>query len=138
MEGVFSSSMYASNVQMCKRSPPKASHLLFISSLKELAIAHFRWAENGCTGRYQVITGRSTPSVRCSGVGHMSSLNLACQFLMATCNTPDALQVHTRRVRCTPDVSGAHRTHAQRVPQTCRVTGREPPDAPLSVRCSPD
>ena len=77
-------------------------------------------------------TGRSTPYVRCTGVGHVSSLNLACQILTATCNTPDALQVHTGRVRCTPDScaeslsnsrphrtlgtgrSGAHRTRTQR------------------------
>ena len=62
----------------------------------------------------------------------MSILNLARQFLMATCNTSDALQVHNRRVLCTPDScaeslsnsrphrtlgteqSGAHRTRAQR------------------------
>ena len=56
--------------------PPKAGHPLFISPLKELAVGHFHWAEIGGTGRYQVITGRSTPSVRCSGVGHVSSLNL--------------------------------------------------------------
>ena len=73
MEGVFSSSKYASSNQICKSLPPKAGHLLFISSLKELAVGHFHWAEIGGTGRYQVITGRSTPSVRCSGVGHVSS-----------------------------------------------------------------
>ena len=77
MEGVFSSSMYTSSVQMCKREPPKAGHLLFISPLKELAVGHFQWAEIGGTGRYQVITGRSTPSIRCSGVGHVSFWNLA-------------------------------------------------------------
>ena len=57
--------------------PPKAGHLLFISLLKELAVGHFHWAKIGGTGRYQVITGRSTPSVRCLGVGHVSFLNLA-------------------------------------------------------------
>ena len=62
---------------MCKREPPKAGHLLFISPLKELAVGHFQWAEIGGTGRYQVITGRSTPSIRCSGVGHVSFWNLA-------------------------------------------------------------
>ena len=95
MEGVFSSSMYVSSNQICKSEPPKAGHLLFIRPLKELAIGHFHWVENGGTGRYQVITGRSTPSVRCSGVGHVSFLNLACQSLTATCKAPDALQVHT-------------------------------------------
>ena len=67
MEGVFSSSMYVSSIQMCKSEPPKAGHLLFISPLEELAVGHFHWAENGGTGRYQVITGCSTPSVRCRG-----------------------------------------------------------------------
>ena len=38
---------------------------------------------------------------------------------------------HHRTLYCvTPDASGAHQTHAQRAPQTRRVTGREPPDAP--------
>ena len=88
---------------MCKSEAPKAGHQLFISSLKELAVGHFHWAINEGTGRYQVRTGRSTPYVRCSGVSHVSYLNLACQSLMATCETPDALQVHTGRVRCPPD-----------------------------------
>jgi len=39
VEGVFSSSMYVSSNQMCKRSPPKAGHPLFISPLKETS----RW-----------------------------------------------------------------------------------------------
>jgi len=103
VEGLFSSSMYASSNQMCKNLPPKASHLLFISPLKELVVGHFHWAENGGTGRYQVITGRSTPSVRCSGVGHVSFLDLACQSLTATCEPPDALQVHTGRDRSSTD-----------------------------------
>ena len=38
---------------------------------------------------------------------------------------------HHRTLYCvTPDASGAHRTRAQRAPQTYRVTGCEPPDAP--------
>jgi len=103
VEGVFSSSMYVSSNQLFKREPPKAGHLQFISPLKELAVGHFHWAEIGGTGRYQVITGRSTPSVWCSGVGHVSFLKLAYQSLTATCKAPDALQVHTGRVRCTPN-----------------------------------
>ena len=103
MEGVFSSSMYLSSNQKCKSEPPKAGHLLFISPLKELAIGHFHWAEIGGTGCYQVSTRRSTPCVRCTGVGHVSFLNLARQSLTATYTTPDALQVHTRHIWCTLD-----------------------------------
>jgi len=163
VEGVFSSSMYASSNQMCKREPPKAGHQLFISHPQKLAVGCFHWAENGGTGR-------STPSVRCTGVSHVSFLNLACQILTATCNTPDALQVHTGRVRCTPDScaeslsnsrphrtlgtgrSGAHRTRAQRGLQKLltpdanhrtlsecvrcsTLAGSSTPDAEASVRC---
>jgi len=39
VEGVFSSSMYVSSNQMCKREPPKAGHQLFIIPLKETS----RW-----------------------------------------------------------------------------------------------
>ena len=130
-EGVFSSSMYVSSNQMCKRFSPKAGHLLFISALKELAVGHFHWAENGGTGRYQVITGRSTPNVQCLGVGHVFFLNLACQILTATCNTPDALLVHTGRVQCTPDSCAESSANLQG--HRMWVTGRT-----LSVRCSPD
>jgi len=90
VEGVFSSSMYASSNQMCKIEPPKDGHQLFISPSKKLAVGHFHWAENGGTGCYQVSTGRSTPCVRCTGVGHVSVLNLACQILTVTCGSPDA------------------------------------------------
>jgi len=103
VEGVFFSSMYVSSNQMCKSSLPKAGHPQFISPSKKLAVGYFHWAEIEGTRRYQVITGRLTPSIRCSGVGHVSFLNLACQFLTATYKAPDALQVHTGRVRCTPD-----------------------------------
>ena len=82
----------------------------------------------------------------------MSVLNLVCQILTVTYNTPDALQVHTGHVRCTPDScseslsnsrphrtlgtgrSGAHRTRAQRglqKPLTLDAGHR-------TVRCSPD
>ena len=112
MEGVFSSSMYVSSNQKRKREPPKAGHLLFKSPSKKLAIGHFHWAEIGGTGRYKVITGRSTPSIRCSGKGHVSSLKPASQILTVTFGSPDAS-------------TGSHRTrpvhtwtHAQRVPQT--------------------
>ena len=45
---------------------------------------------------------------------------------------------HHRTLYCvTPDVYGAHRTRAQRAPQTRRVTGRAT-GRTLSVQCSPD
>ena len=113
MEGVFSSSMYASSIQMCKSYPPKAGHQLFISPSKKLAVGHFHWAENGGTGRYQVSTERSTPCVRCTEVSHVS-LKSARQTPTVTCGPPDA-------TKWAPD---AHRSRAQRVPQTCGVTGR--------------
>ena len=58
MEGVFSSSMYASNIQKCKREHPKAGHLLFISPLNKRVVGHFHWAEVVHTGRVLVHTGR--------------------------------------------------------------------------------
>ena len=132
MESVFSSSMYASSNQMCKREPPKAGHLLFISPLKELAIGHFHWAEIGGTGRYQVITGRSTPCVWCFGVGHVSSFESRASNSNVHLRTTGRHQVSTRCVRYSLDScaersastrphrtrstgrSGAHRTRAQR------------------------
>ena len=71
--------------------PTGAIENIHLIPLKELAVGHFHWAEIGDTERYQVSTGRSTPNVRCTGVSHVSFLNLACQILTATCNTPDAL-----------------------------------------------
>ena len=58
MEGVFSSTKYATNNKMCKREPPKAGHTLFISPLKEIAIGYFQWAAVVHTGRVLVHTGR--------------------------------------------------------------------------------
>ena len=133
--------MYASSNQKCKREPPKAGHLLFISSLKELAVGHFYWAENGGTGRYQVITGRLTPCVRCSGVGHVSYFESHALVSNGYLRTTGRYQVgtglkhrgvckpqphrtqSTRRVRCSPDLS------AESVAK-CPHTGRTPPDAP--------
>ena len=73
-------------------------------------------------GHRTLLKGHRTlnTSVRCSNVSHVSR---SCQNLTVTCSAPDAEQVSTGR-------SGAHRTHAQRAPQTRRVTGRKPPDAP--------
>jgi 1,2-phenylacetyl-CoA epoxidase catalytic subunit len=73
-------------------------------------------------GHRTLLKGHRTlnTSVRCSNVSHVSR---SCQNLTVTCSAPDAEQVSTGR-------SGAHRTHAQRAPQTCMFTGREPPDAP--------
>jgi len=128
VEGVFSSSMYASSIQMCKREPPKAGHLLFISPSKKLAVGHFHCAEIGGTGRYQVITGRSTPSVRCSGVGHVSFFG--SHVLVSN----DYLQ-HTGRSasphRTRPVHTGLMRREFRK-PQGYRTLSTG------SVRCSPD
>ena len=103
MEGVFSSSMYASSNQMCKREPPKAGHLLFISPLKELVVGHFHWAEIGGTGRSAGYTGRSTPCVRCSGVGHVFSFESRASISNGHLWITGHDQVSTGRVRYSPD-----------------------------------
>ena len=121
MEGVFSSSKCASIIQICKRELPKAGHLLFISPLKELAVGHFHWAEIGGTGRYQVITGRSTPSVRCSGVGHTSDSNGHLRTTGRSAGPHRTRQAHTGLMRREFRKPAGHRTLS---------TG--------SVRCSPD
>ena len=58
MEEVFSSSKYASSIQMCKREPPKAGNLLFLIPLNKRAVGHFHWAEVVHIGRVLVHTGR--------------------------------------------------------------------------------
>ena len=72
MEGVFSSSMYASSNQNVQERTPKAGHLLFISPLKEITVGHFHWTVVMHTGRSAGYIERSTPYVWCSGVGHVS------------------------------------------------------------------
>ena len=128
MEGVFSSSMYASSIQMCKGQPPKAGHLLFISPLKELAVGHFHWAENGGTGRYQVSTGRSTPYVQCTGVGHMSSFETRASNSNGHLRTTGRDQVGTGRVWCTTVLNTEKSANLQG--HQTWSTGR--------VRCLPD
>ena len=128
MEGVFSSSMYVSSNQMCKSKPPKAGHLLFKSPSKKLAVGYFHWAKIGGTGRYEVITGRSTPSVRCSGKGHVFSLKPASQILTVTCGSPDA-SAGPHRTR--PVHTGLMRREFRK-PQGHRTLSTG------SVRCSPD
>ena len=103
MEGVFSSSMYASSNQMYKSEPPKAGHLLFISPLNKRAVGHFHWAKIGGTRRYQVSTERSTPCVRCSGVGHVSSFESHASNSNSHLQTIGRDQVSTGRVRCSLD-----------------------------------
>ena len=98
-----------------------------ISSLKELAVGHFHSAENGGTGRYQVSTGRSTPCVRCSGVGHMSFFESHASVSNGYLRTTRHGQVSTGRVRYSPDPS-------QRVLQTVTSPDLEH----RTVRCSPD
>jgi len=124
---VFSSSMYVSSIQMCKSEPPKAGHLLFISPLKELAVGHFHWAENRGFGRYQVITGRSTPSVRCRGWPRV---------LLESC-----VSVSNGYLRNTGRPAGPHRTrpilNGLKLREVSKFSGS--PDAEhRTVRCSPD
>ena len=98
---------------------PKPATSYLKAPSKKIAVGCFHWAENGGTGRW-------TPYVRCTGVGHVSFLEFACQFLTTTCNTPDALQVHTGRVR-----SGLMRREFVKLATS--------PDAGhRTVRCSPD
>ena len=58
VEGVFSSSIYISSNQLCKREPPKASHKLFISPLKVIVVGWFQWAAVDHTRRVLVHIGR--------------------------------------------------------------------------------
>ena len=122
VEGVFSSSMCASSIQMCKSSPPKAGHLLFISRLKELDVGHFYWAEIGGTGRYQVITGRSTPSFPCFGVGHVSFFESRVSVSNGYLWTTGHDQVGTGRVRYSPVSCAESLSNSQ--PHRTRGTGR--------------
>jgi len=116
VEGVFSSSMYASSNQMCKREPPKAGPLLFKSPLNKRAIGHFHWAEIGGTERLAGYTRRSTPCVRSSWVSHVFSFELVHQSLTVICRPPDA-------TKWAPDASTTHRTRAQRGSQRRSITG---------------
>ena len=70
-------------------------------------------------GHRTLLKGHRTlnTSVRCSNVSRVSESN-------------GNLRSTGRLSKLAPDASGAHRTHAQRVPQTRRVTGCKPPDAP--------
>ena len=88
---------------MCKREPPKAGHLLFISSLKELAVGHFQRAAVGHTGCYQVSTERSTPYVRCSRVGHVTSFESRMSNSNGHLWSTGRDQVSIRRVWYSPD-----------------------------------
>ena len=148
MEGVFSSSKYASSIQKCKREPPKAGHLLFISPLNKRVVDHFHWAEIGGTGRSAGYSGRSTPCVRCSRVGHVSSFESCVSISNGHLRTTERDQVSTGRVWYSPDACVEritkmldHRTRStERVrcsPDSCAEmvakrphTGRTPLDAP--------
>jgi len=79
-----------------------------------------------------VITGRSSPCVQCSGVGHVSSFKSCTSKSNGHLRTTGHSQVSSGQVRYSPDscaersanarphrtlstgCSGAHRTHAQR------------------------
>ena len=139
MEGVFSSSMYASSNQMCKRESPKAGHLC---SLKELAVGHFQWAAVVYIGRSVGYTGSSTPCVRCSRVGHVSSFESRVLNSNGHLRTTGHDQVRIGRVRYSPvsyaessanrDLTGlvhregcktpSHRTHTTRRTQSIRCS----------------
>ena len=62
MEGVFSSSMYASSNQMCKREPPKAGHLIFISPSIKKSLATFTWQILGAPDAQRGTTGHTNPA----------------------------------------------------------------------------
>jgi len=111
-------------IKMCKRAPPKVGHLLFISPLSKRAVGHFHWAEIGGTGRYQVTTGRTTPCVRCSGVGHVSFFESRASNSNGQLRTTGHDQVSTGRVRYSP-VSYAESS------ANCTLTGLEATDGPL-------
>ena len=116
VEGVFSSSMYASSNQMCKREPPKAGHLLFISPTTKEPLATFTGLKSGAPDAQEGTTGRSTPCVWCSVVCHMSNFESARWTLTVTYGPPDA-------TKWAPDASGTHRSRTQRVCQTHDLTG---------------
>jgi len=106
MEGVFSSSMYASSNQMCKSKPPKAGHLLFISPSTKEPLATFT----------------RPPTSGALWLATCPPLNLARQSLTVTCRPLDA-------TKWAPNASGTHRTHAQTGLQTLDLTRLGAPDA---------
>ena len=112
----------------CARvKPPKAGHLLSISSLKELAIGHFHWAEIGAPDATKWAQDARPPASGALGLATCSSLNLERQTLTVTYGPPDA-------TKWPPDTSGTHRSRAQRVCQTMTSPDWEH----QTVRCSPD
>jgi len=111
-------------IKMCKSEPPKAGHLLFISPLSKRAVGHFHWAEIGGTGRSAGYTGRSTPCVRCSRVGHVSSFESRASNSNGHLWTTGHDQVSTEHVRYSP-VSYAE-SSANR-----DLTGLGAPDGPV-------
>jgi len=121
VEGVFSSSMYVSSNQICKREPPKSGHLLFKSPLNKRVVGHFHWAKIGGTGCSARYTRRSTPCVRCSVVGHVSSFESRTSISNGHLRT-------TGRVRYSPDPC------AERIAKTLDHQTR----STERIRCSPD
>jgi len=135
--------------------PKPATFYLEAPSTKE-PLATFIGMKIGGTERYQGTTGRSTPYVRCSEVGHMSSFESRASNSNGHLRTTVRDQVSTGRVRystvpCTESSankrchrtrstgrSGAHRTRAQRGLQntlTPDAHHRTHPERPvLSVR----
>ena len=63
----------------------------------------------GGTGRYQVIIGRSTPSVRCLGISHVSFLKFRVSVstrlkLREVCKYSGSPDAEHRTVRCSSDL----------------------------------
>jgi len=162
VEGLFSRSKYASYNKMCKREPPKASHTLFISPLKEIAVGYFQWVVVVHTGRVLVLFfSRTRPVWTWTASGALDRLKTdrCCQLWqstgLSTLNTPDSLEwdrmktqralqrdttpdSHLGRVASgvAPDASGPHQTKTQSLANWAR-TGRSTRTHPVSHRTRP-
>ena len=132
-------------------SPKPAKHV-FIAHQTNRVVGSFTGRN---TGSPDTLKGAPDAQHQCTSATRRL-LKRSCQSLTVTCSAPDAEQVGTGRVRCTPDScaessanSQGHRTQAtgrtlsvRCTPDPCaeRVakrphTGRAPPDAQASVRC---
>ena len=138
VEGVFSSSKYASSNQMCKSEPPKAGQLLFISPSTIESLATFTGLKSGAPDAQQGATGRSTPCVRCTDVSHVSNFESHALNSNGHLRTTGRDQVSTGRVRYSPVTCREVCKHTTS-PDSCAErsakhtnTGRWAPD---SLRC---
>ena len=140
MEGVFSSSKYASSIQNVQERTSQSRPPTIYKSLQGTS----RWPPSlGRKRGHRKLPSdhRTLDPQRPVLMGWPRVLlNLACQSLTATCKAPDALHVHTglklRKVCKTsgsPDAehrtlsgaSGAHWTHTQRSLQNARTPDAE-------------